>query len=118
LTNLGVLYLATGRRDRAIATLREALAADPGLAGARNTLAVAYARSGNLEGAISEWRTLLQAQPANVDVLYNIGTALLQLGRAAEAIPYLERFIASAPPPYAGDVARVRKMIAAARGGN
>jgi arylsulfatase A-like enzyme/tetratricopeptide (TPR) repeat protein len=115
LTNLGVLYLATGRRDRAIATLRDALAADPGLAGARNTLAVAYARSDDLDAAVTEWRTLLEAQPDNADVLYNLGTALLQLGRAAEAKPYLERFVAVAPPAYAADVARVRQMIASQR---
>jgi len=115
LTNLGVLYLATNRQDAAIAALRSALAADPALAGARNTLAVAYARSGNLEGAVSEWQTILAAQPDHADVLYNIGTALLQLGRPQEAVPYLERFIAVAPPAYANDVSRVRQMITSAR---
>ena len=117
LTNLGVLFLTTNRRDQAVATLREALAADAGLVGARNTLAVAYARSGNLEGAVVEWRAVLQSQPENPDVLYNIGTALLQLGRSQEAIAYLERFVAAAPPTYAADVARVRQMIAAAHPG-
>jgi len=112
-----VLFLTTNRRDQAVATLREALAADAGLVGARNTLAVAYARSGNLEGAVVEWRAVLQSQPENPDVLYNIGTALLQLGRSQEAIAYLERFVAAAPPTYAADVARVRQMIAAAHPG-
>ena len=115
LTNLGVLYLATDRPDQAVTMLKAALDADPGLAGARNTLAVAYAKSGNLEGAIEEWRALLETQPENPDVLYNIGTSLLQLGRAAEAVSYLERFLAAAPPAYAADVARVREMIARSR---
>jgi arylsulfatase A-like enzyme/Tfp pilus assembly protein PilF len=115
LTNLGVLYLATDRRDQAVTALKAALGADPGLAGARNTLAVAYAKSGNLAGAVEEWRALLQTQPENPDVLYNIGTALLQLGRAAEAVSYLDRFVAAAPPAYAADVARVRQMISRSR---
>lgn len=111
LTNLGVLYLGTGRREEAIATLREAIEADPALAGARNTLAVAYAQSGDLERAAEEWQQVLTLRPDDPDVLYNMGTALLKLNRPAEAVPILERFIAAAPPRYAKDVARVRRMI-------
>jgi choline-sulfatase len=109
--NLGVLYLRMGRRDRAIETLQRALAADPSLGGARNTLAVAYAQSGELHRAVEEWRQVALARPNDPDVLYNIGTALLRLNRPDEAKPFLERFIAAAPPRYAEDVERVRRMI-------
>ncbi len=111
--NLGVLYLRMGRRDQAIETLQRALTADPTLGGARNTLAVAYAQAGDLRRAVEEWRQVALARPNDPDVLYNIGTALLQLERASEARPFLERFIAVAPPRYATDVERVRQMIAA-----
>jgi hypothetical protein len=50
--------------------------------------------------------------PDDPDILYNLGTALLQLNRPAEARTVLERFVAVAPPRYAADVARVRQMIA------
>jgi arylsulfatase A-like enzyme/Flp pilus assembly protein TadD len=113
LTNLGVLYLRINRLTDAIAILRQATAADPGLTGARNTLAVAYARSGDLSGAVEQWRQLVASQPDDPDLLYNLGTALLQLNRPREARPFLERFIATAPPRYEADVARVRQMITA-----
>lgn len=111
LTNLGVLYLSTGRRDEAIAMLRRAIAADPSLTGARNTLAVAYARSGDLPRAVDEWRQIVAIRPDDADILYNLGTALLQLNRPQEARPVLERFIATAPPQYAEDISRVRELI-------
>ncbi len=112
LTNLGVLYLGTGRREEAIATLRRAIAADPSLAGARNTLAVAYAQSGDLPRAVDEWRQVVALRPDDPQILFNLGTALVQLKRPAEARPVLERFVATAPPQYAEDIARVREMIA------
>ncbi len=112
LANLGVLYLRSGRREEAIATLRRAIAAEPALLGARNTLAVAYARSGDLARAVDEWHQIARVRPDDPDILYNLGTALLQLKRPAEARPVLERFVATAPPRYAADVARVRQLIA------
>ena len=51
-------------------------------------------------------------RPDDADILYNLGTALLQLNRPAEARPFLERFVQTAPPRYAGDIARVREMLA------
>jgi arylsulfatase A-like enzyme/Flp pilus assembly protein TadD len=112
LTNLGVLYLTTERRAEAIATLKRAIAAEPSMIGARNTLAVAYAQSGDLPHAVEEWRQIAAMRPDDPDILYNLGTALLQLDRPAEARPVLERFVATAPPRYAADVARVRQLIA------
>lgn len=111
LTNLGVLYLATGRRDEAIGTLGRAIAADPSLVGARNTLAVAYAQGGDLQRATDEWRQIAGMRPDDPDVLYNLGTALLQLNRPAEARPVLERFVAVAPDRYAADVRRLRQLL-------
>ena len=107
-----MLYLGTGRREEAIATLRRAIAADPSLAGARNTLAVAYAQSGDLPRAVDEWRQVVAMRPDDPQILFNLGTALVQLKRPAEARPVLERFVATAPPQYAEDIARVRQMIA------
>ena len=111
LTNLGVLYLRTNRLEEATASLRQALAADPTLTGASNALAVALARSGDLSGAVDQWQRLIEKQPDNPDLLYNLGTALLTLQRPAEARPVLERFIATAPPRYAADVERVRRIV-------
>jgi arylsulfatase A-like enzyme/Tfp pilus assembly protein PilF len=111
-SRLGVLYLRMDRREEAIATLQQALAIEPTLANARNTLAVAYAKGGDLPRAVEEWRQLALARPNDPDILYNIGTGLLQLGRTSEARPFLERFIAAAPPRYASDVDRIRQTLA------
>jgi tetratricopeptide (TPR) repeat protein len=116
LTNLGVLYLSTERYDAAIDTLRRAIEADPGLAGPRNSLAVAYGKRGDLPRAVAEWQQALAAEPNRPDILYNLGTALLQLERRDEAVQILERFMAVAPGgPYATDIPRVRQMIERAR---
>jgi arylsulfatase A-like enzyme/Tfp pilus assembly protein PilF len=111
LTNLGILYLSTNRVPAAIEILRRAVAADPAARGASNALAAAYAGSGDLQQAVGVWRQLVERHPDDADVLYNIGTALLQLKQPIEARPYLERFVAAAPSQYAADVARVRKML-------
>jgi arylsulfatase A-like enzyme len=111
LTNLGVLYLQTGRGPDAVAALRRAIDANPSAVGARNTLAVVYARSGDLPGAVEEWRQVIAIRPDDPDVLYNLGTALLRLNRAAEARPFLERFVKVAPPRYDEDRARLQRLI-------
>jgi arylsulfatase A-like enzyme/Flp pilus assembly protein TadD len=111
LTNLGVLYLNANRAPAAIDVLKQAVAADPAARGASNALAAAFARTGNLQQAIEIWRQLLEKVGNDPDVLYNLATALLQLKRPEEALPFLERFIATAPPQYEADVARVKGMI-------
>ena len=61
--NLGLLELAEGHVAPAIAELRAALAAEPGLLEARFALARALARSGDREGAAAEATTLLGQLP-------------------------------------------------------
>ena len=111
LTNLGVLYLNANRAPAAIEVLRQAVATDPAARGASNALAAAYARSGDLAQAVHIWRQQVERRPDDPDLLYNLGTALVQLKQPNEALPFLERFVANAPPQYAADVARVRAMI-------
>ncbi len=61
--NLGILELSQGRVGPAIAELRTALAAEPGLLEARFALARALARSGDRAGAAAEASTLLGQLP-------------------------------------------------------
>ena len=61
--NLGILELSQGHVGPAIAELRTALAAEPGLLEARFALARALARSGDREGAAAEASTLLGQLP-------------------------------------------------------
>jgi arylsulfatase A-like enzyme/Tfp pilus assembly protein PilF len=112
LTNLGILFLGINRAPAAIEVLRKAIAADPLARGASNALAAAYAKSGDLQQAVRLWRQLVEQRPDDADLLYNLGTALLQLKQPTEALPFLERFVAAAPPQYAADVDRIKRIIA------
>ena len=42
--------------------------------------------------------------------MYNLIVNLVEAGRGAEAAPYAERFIATAPPELAPDVAAIRRL--------
>jgi choline-sulfatase len=61
--NVGILQAAQGRLPAAIATLKAALAADPGLDEARFNLAIAYAKSGRGSEAAATARDLLSRLP-------------------------------------------------------
>ncbi|HSF19876.1 MAG TPA: sulfatase-like hydrolase/transferase [Vicinamibacteria bacterium] len=106
--NLGSVQLGRGRNDEAIAHFERALATDEELASAHNGLGVAHARRGELERAVVAWKRAVELAPDEFDALYNLAMALLELS-PGEAVPYLERFAAKAPPE------RYREEIAAAR---
>src|SRR5262245_1536982 len=109
--NLGVDALATGDLSAAEAHLTRALDLDPRLARAHNVLPAASLRQGRRPDAIEHWRTALQLDPRLYDALFNLGTALYADDRQ-KARPYLERFVAEAPPArYQADIARVRQML-------
>jgi arylsulfatase A-like enzyme/Tfp pilus assembly protein PilF len=109
--NLGVDALATGNLAAAESELKHALELDPRLARAHNVLAAVLLRQGRRTDALDHWRTALQLDPGLYDALFNLGTSLYATDRQ-QARPYLERFVAEAPPArYQADIARVRQML-------
>ncbi|MEM9024264.1 MAG: tetratricopeptide repeat protein, partial [Bacteroidota bacterium] len=54
---------------------------------------IAEFQLGNVEAALADFLEAETTHPYNMHVLNNTGAALIQLGRPAEAIPYLERSI-------------------------
>jgi tetratricopeptide (TPR) repeat protein len=52
---------------------------------------VAAHHRGDLDGALEAYREVLAVAPEHAPALNLAGTALLQLGRSAEAVPFLER---------------------------
>jgi tetratricopeptide (TPR) repeat protein len=60
---------------------------------ARYGLAMEYARSGDLEKAVREYRTLLQNNESYAAAYYHGGQALEQLGRVEEAREMYEKGI-------------------------
>ncbi len=80
---MGLAYLAWGRLDEAIATLRLALALDPSVAQARNQLAMALTRRGRPGEAITEYREILKSDPASAEA-HNALAWLLATSPSAE----------------------------------
>jgi Tfp pilus assembly protein PilF len=114
LVNTGTAYLMAGDRDRAAAALDEALRLAPGTARAHNGLGVIAAERKRYDVALEHWQRAIALDPRDYQTLYNLGDLLVQLGRPAEARPYWERYVQTAPAGReAGDVARVQQWLRA-----
>lgn len=117
---LGTVRLLAGDLAGARAALEDALRLDPRLATAHRTLGVVALRAGEEQAALDHFRTALALDPREHDALLRLASALLRRGRTEEARPYLERFVASAPPEvYGPALARAREVLrrAASTGG-
>jgi Flp pilus assembly protein TadD len=69
-------------------------------------------REGRREEAFAQWKRAVELAPGDFEALYNLGMELDKAGRRDEARPYLERFVAQAPPgQYDSDIARVRSLL-------
>jgi tetratricopeptide (TPR) repeat protein len=92
---VGRAYRDAGEHDRARAELQAALRQDPAVRRAHyylGTVALADARTGpdRLDRAIAEFREELKQAPDDAAANDQLGLALLEAGRAAEALPALE----------------------------
>ncbi|HEX7139572.1 MAG TPA: tetratricopeptide repeat protein, partial [Vicinamibacterales bacterium] len=112
LENLGILALQRGDAPSARKRFEEAVAADPRSSGAHSGLGAALQKLGDRDRAIEEWKTAVQLDGANLDALYNAGTALAANQRVADARPYLERFLQIAPLSRDADRREVARLLA------
>jgi arylsulfatase A-like enzyme/tetratricopeptide (TPR) repeat protein len=112
LENLGSIALGGGRMADARRFFASALQADPDSTQANNGMGVVELKAGNRAAAIERFSRAVRRDPENFDALYNLATELANDGRVAEAKPYLEQFVRTAPPAfYAGDIQRVRALL-------
>jgi spermidine synthase len=74
-----------------------ALAVDARLREARVNLAFAYAQTGNVEKAISEYRVLFREKPDDVPVLFNLATLTTRAGERKEATRLWEELVRLQP---------------------
>lgn len=130
----GVAALASGRFKEAVACLREAVRADPGLRAAWLDLSVALSKSGDLAAAEKLVREAASRFPKDPDFPYNLGLVLARLSRLPEAREALQgalRLGAAAPEVHwalgvlavdAGDLeaasAYFRKVVASSEAGS
>jgi thioredoxin-like negative regulator of GroEL len=79
-----------------IAALQEILAANPTDAFARYALGLEYSGSGNSEGALVEFQSLLAAHPEYTNGYFMAAQVLERMGRVDEAREMLTKGIATA----------------------
>ncbi len=109
--NIGIAKLQARDFGGAEASLRKAIDVDPSLAGAYTALGVVFARTNRRDDAIAAWQRAVSIDAGDFSAMYNLIVNLVEVGRGAEAVPYAERFIATAPPELAADAAAIRRMI-------
>ena len=98
-----------GARD----ALMHALGIDPRSARAYTGLGAVELKEGHRDAAIANWRRAIELDPADYDALYNLANELAVSGQLAEARPYLERFVQSAPKAqYGRDIGRFQALLA------
>ena len=94
---LGTIDVSTGRLDDAEQHLRRAIKLEPGLVGARLTLAQVLLSKGDAKAAEQVFREILARDPNNVEALFELGAMLLDQGRFADAKVCLEQARGRAP---------------------
>jgi tetratricopeptide (TPR) repeat protein len=63
----------------------------------REYLGIGFARKGDAEAALREFKEALRFEPADIRTFYNIGNVLVLLGRTDEAIEYYNRVLEAKP---------------------
>jgi tetratricopeptide (TPR) repeat protein len=112
LENAGTVHLQRGNPLAAREAFTKAVANDPRSSRAHAGLGVVALQLNERDAAIEHWRRAVQLDPRNFDALFNLGTELVNAGRLAEARPYLEQFVRTAPPAFYGrDIARINALL-------
>ena len=99
--NLGAALQQLGQGEAAIASLRQALALDPGALAILNTLGNALMRAGQPEEALAQYRRAIVLEPADKEARHNLARALKQLGRFDEALDQFRQVLAADPDDFA-----------------
>jgi Tfp pilus assembly protein PilF len=112
LYGLGRLAREAGRVDEAVTWWRRALAADPRHAAALADLATWHLVRGELAPAFDLASRAVAADDGLASAWYNLALVHQARGERARARFALERFVATAGPEYAPEVAQVRAQLA------
>lgn len=93
LINLGVIALKQEQNQLAVDYFSRALVLDEKDLDARNNLASTFMHHDRFENALMHYDLLLQANPDNLEYLYNSGVAQMALGHLPEALVYFEKVL-------------------------
>jgi len=91
---------------------RQAISADPSLAGAYTTLGVVYSYTGRKDEAIKSWRHAVELDGTEFYALYNLWHEAAAGGRMDDAVKYARQFVATAPQAiYPCELAEIRAFL-------
>ena len=85
-SNLGVIYKNTGRKGKAIAIYKRAIAKNPNFASAYTNLGNLYKDLGSLDKALASTLKSLELKPDNPTALINLGGIYKDLGNLDQAL--------------------------------
>ena len=112
LVEMGTVRLMAGEPEPAREAFESALGLNPSVARAHSSLGFMAAENGRADEALDHWRKAMALDPRECEKLLTLGALLWRRGRPAEARPYLDLFVASAPPAlYAREIERVRGLL-------
>lgn len=97
LLNLGIVLLARGAAEQALATFRRAVKAMPDNADAHNNLGTALERLGRFDEADAAYERALQLNPRHPDANNNVGNRLRARGCYLDAIERYRAVLAAEP---------------------
>ncbi len=128
-SNIGLVYLSRmaeernpGLSGKAFESFDKALELEPKLAAAWNGRASAYLAVGRTGQAVGDYERAIRLDPDVLDAYVNLGIALREQGRYAEALKYLDackgRFYPRLPARDREDIDRLYAEIKALKGGN
>lgn len=114
----GLELMAVGKYHDALTSFRLALRDDPQDPTILQQVAMAYTRIGMTEQAARTYRTVLERKPRSAGAHYGLAFLMVREGRAEEAVPHLEAFLAA--PPDGAEASRhvehARRTLAELRG--
>ncbi|MFI5184244.1 MAG: tetratricopeptide repeat protein, partial [Vicinamibacteria bacterium] len=110
--SLATMYQASGQKEKAIATIKEAAAKNEGDATLQFNLGIFLLNAQDADGAEAAFKKAQTLDAANSEVEYYLGTIAIQKGNTAECIAHLEKYLASSPK-NAQNAATAKGLIAA-----
>lgn len=108
-TNLANAYELLGNPELALQEYRQAAADKPRLFMVRWNYGLAAASRGDFESSAREFAACCEIEPSRPEAHYNLGSSLLELGKATDAIPALTRAIEAG---FRDETARCQRGIA------
>ena len=107
---LGLFYLSTGERGKAVKHFSAALRLRPGFAETHLNMATALVFSRRYPEAVDHLRTAVELRPDYAEAHLNLGLLFARAGRAEEALPHLDK-AALLQPDKAAEIGSVAATL-------